>query len=123
MSTVTATTPADPFLDWLESPFIRVAGLRRHGQWYAIAEDYNIAGMGPTEEAAYLDVAVLVDAYLRSCHREGLSYREAWRRVPRRKKLMNVLRSTLARALRERAPAPLAEEGRFLLPTTLNGTR
>jgi hypothetical protein len=121
MSTTTATRQADPFFEWLESPFVRVAGFRKHGQWYAVAEDYNIAGMGPTEEAAYRDVAVLVEAYLRSCYRQGLTYKDSWRRVSRIKKLLYALRSTLARALRDRAPAPLAEEGRFLLP--LNGTR
>lgn len=121
MSTTTASRQTDPFLDWLESPFIRVAGFRKHGQWYAVAEDYSIAGMCPTEEAAYRDMSALVEAYLRSCHREGLSYRDSKRRAPRTKKLVYVLGSMLARALRHRAPAPLAEEGRFLLP--LNGTR
>jgi hypothetical protein len=42
MSASTASRQADPFLDWLESPFVRVAGFRKHGQWYAVAEDYNI---------------------------------------------------------------------------------
>jgi hypothetical protein len=106
----------DPFWTWVATPFIRVASSRRHGQWYAVAEDFRIATSGATESEAYYDLARMVEAYLRSCYREGLDYWSAMRRQPRRVKLLNAIRSNLARALKGRAPGSIAEEGRFLLP-------
>lgn len=112
---------ADPFWDWIESPFIRVASVRRHGQWYAIAEDYRIATSGATEGEAYRDLARIVEAYLRSCHAAGTDYWSSMRQLPRYRKLWNVVRALLARALKGRAPEPIAEEARFMLPQFLDG--
>jgi len=60
---------------------IRVSVTRDHGQYYACAEDFGIAGMGPTRGAALRDLAGLVDAYLRSYFAEGRSYEDALRRT------------------------------------------
>ncbi len=122
MSATQDKPKVDPFWEWVDSPFIRVAATRRHGQWYAVAEDFRIAGGGATEADAYRDLAKLVFAYLRDCQREGMDYWDTMRRIPRRRKLWNVVRSAVARLLRGRSPQPFAEEGRFLLPNFLNGT-
>lgn len=112
---------ADPFWDWLGTHFIRVATYRRHNQWYAIAEDFCLATSGKTEADAYRELARMVEAYLRSCHREGMDYWSSMRRLPRRVKLWHFIRSVCARALKGRAPEGVGEEGRFLLPDVLAG--
>jgi hypothetical protein len=110
----------DPFLQWLDSEFIRVAAHRKHDQWYAIAEDFDIVGMGPTEAAAHREVAGLVEAYLRSFHRDGLRYRDAWRPVPLRLRLRNMLVGLIARGLQPTpVRIPFGEESRTLLPGAL----
>jgi predicted YcjX-like family ATPase len=124
MSTTAApdTQRTDPFWEWVQQPLIRVASRREHGQWYAIAEDYGIASTGTTEAEAYRDLARMVEAYLRSCYRDGMEFWATMRRLSKWTKLKLLVRSILARALRGRAPEPLGEEGRFLLPDTLDGT-
>lgn len=79
---VGSPAPRDEFTAWLDSPVARVTRHRAHGQWYVVAEDFGIAGVGATQADAYWDVAGLLDAYLRSCFADGLSYQEALR--PRR---------------------------------------
>ena len=75
---------AGTFAEWLGTPIVRVSLARRHGQWYAVAKDLSIVGIGETEDEASRDVAGLVEAYLRSCFLEGVSYRTAvGRRVGR----------------------------------------
>ena len=65
------------FAEWLGTAAVRVSLARRHGQWYAVAKDLSIVGIGKTEDEASRDVAGLVQAYLSSCFLEGVSYRTA----------------------------------------------
>jgi hypothetical protein len=123
----TAQTPAtshsreDDFLDWLESPFIRVAAYRQHGQWYAIAEDFDVVGIGKTELAAYRTVAEMTEAYLRTFHREHRTYADAWRKIPFRARLVNIVRGLVARSLqRTQLQLPFAEETRWPLPVAFS---
>jgi hypothetical protein len=67
---------------WLVSPVIRVSVSSRHGQWYASADDFGIAGVGDSEADAYRDVSGLVETYLLMCFRDGLSYGDAVRDRP-----------------------------------------
>ena len=124
----TAARPAPPshdnFVDWLASPFIRVASYRQHDQWYAVAEDFDIVGMGATEGIATQEVVGLVEAYLRSYHRDGLPYEAAWRPIPFRGRLANVMRGFVARSLQwSHLPLPFSEEARVLLPVALGNGR
>ena len=77
--------PVDPvdFAEWIPTGFVRVAVTRHHGQWYATATDFDIAGVGPDEGAAYRNLIKLLTAYLRSYYDEGRPYVDAIRRSPR----------------------------------------
>ena len=119
-----AVPSPDTFVEWLDSPFIRVASYRQHEQWYAVAEDFDVVGIGTTEGAATQEVAALVEAYLRSYHRDGLSYRAAWRPIPVRARLAYVARGFLARSLQwSHVSLPFSEEARVLLPVALGNGR
>jgi hypothetical protein len=77
-----ATSSDSEFAAWLGSPVVRVTLLRKHSQWYAEAIDFGMAGVGLTQAAAFRDLAGLVEAYLRSCFREGMDYEATFRPVP-----------------------------------------
>jgi hypothetical protein len=88
------------FAAWLGSPIITVSVSRRHGQWYALSRELAIAGTGKTPHDACRDVTGLVQAYLRSCFIEGMSYRAALgRRAPRHRPRSPVVLFRAARTL------------------------
>jgi predicted YcjX-like family ATPase len=111
----------DPFWEWVEQPLIRTASVRENGQWYAVAEDYGIASAAQTEAEAYRELARMVEAYLRSCQRDGMDFWATMRRLPKWTKFKLLARSVWTRARRGRGREPLGEEGRFLLPDSSNG--
>lgn len=67
------------FRSWLESTVFDVAVRRQHDQFYAVAERFDVAGVGKTEDEALRDLAGLLDAYLRSYFGEGRPFSEAVR--------------------------------------------
>ena len=71
--------PPDRFAAWVDSHMVRVSLTRQHGQWYAVADDFGIAGVGRTKAAALRDAVGLVDTYLRSYFLGGRPYQEALR--------------------------------------------
>jgi hypothetical protein len=54
-----------------------------HG-WETLIPEYSIAGMGNTFDAAIKNAIELLDDYLSLCARDGLSFSEARRPLPRR---------------------------------------
>jgi hypothetical protein len=74
--------PADDFAAWLGSPLVRVSLIRQHDQWYAVAKDFGIAGVGPTQQAARASAASVLLAYLRACHADGRPFEQTLRRRP-----------------------------------------
>jgi hypothetical protein len=102
-----ATDRRPDFIAWLKhwsSPgFIGY----RHEQWYAIAPDFCIAGMGRTPYDAFHDLMTMVDSYLHSEYERGHSYEQA--------------RRPLGRITTLRLLLPLKHRKRFnLFPTTLH---
>jgi hypothetical protein len=121
MATVTGgaqkSEAPDNFVEWLDSERIRVSARRRHGQWYAEAEDFAVVAIGDTEDAAVREVAKLTEAYLRSYFEDGLTYRDAWRGGKRRRRVWNIVVGLVARMLAALgAQPPFAEEDRVPLP-------
>jgi hypothetical protein len=74
------------FAEWLPSLVIHVSVTRQHGQFYAVAKEFGIAGVGPTEDAACSNVARLIETYLRSYFREGRPYQDALKPAARRRR-------------------------------------
>lgn len=101
----------DEFFDWLGSPMVRVVASydHRYGQWEALAEDYRVASMGPTEVAAIRDLEGLLTARLLAYYEKGIAWEKTLRPQPRRRKLWNALRSIVARAAHQRRPFPVVE--------------
>src|SRR4051794_268797 len=56
---------------------LEVSLSRQRGQWYASADEFAIVGLGATKAEACRDVASLVEAYIRRCIADGMSYEEA----------------------------------------------
>ena len=107
----------DRFLEWLDDPFLRVAFTHRHGQWYALAMDFNVASAGDTELAAFRDLAGLVEAYLRDSHDRGRTYQQSVRRVPLALRTWITISSALFSGLPKLIrPKPLPSEARFVIP-------
>lgn len=67
-----------------ERPAIWAFLRQQGGQWHATAVDYSIVGSGSTPEEASESLRAMVEEYLRSCARNGLSAEEARRPIPPR---------------------------------------
>jgi len=76
------------FRDWLGSPVIDVTIRRQHGQFYAVAHLFDVAGVGKTEDDALRDLTGLLETYLRSYFNEGRLYSDAVRAPSRRRGLI-----------------------------------
>jgi hypothetical protein len=68
-----------------------------HDQCYAHAVMFNVAGVGPTEDAAVQDLGRLLSAYLMHFYREGRGVEEAVHRAPARLRVRLLLSSAVAR--------------------------
>jgi hypothetical protein len=72
---------ADPqFAAWLGgmSKFV-VRRTRKHGQWYSVAQDFLVAGVGTTKVAADENLVGLLNAYLWSWYANERPFAECWR--------------------------------------------
>jgi predicted RNase H-like HicB family nuclease len=72
---------ATGFRDWLPRLAVRTIVGRRQGQWYAVATDFCVVGMGSTEEAARENLSGLLHGYLRSFYERGRPFHEAKRPI------------------------------------------
>jgi hypothetical protein len=89
---------------------------KEHGQWYVLAEEFDITGMGDTEEAAYQDMLGLLAAYLSSHYADGASFEDAMRPIPAKLKrqirmqaALSAVRNAAARVL-SRTPRSQSQE-------------
>ncbi len=64
------------FADWLDPGVVQLATQRRHGQWYAIVLDYNIASNGESERAAIEDALQLMLQYWWASFKAGSTFEE-----------------------------------------------
>jgi hypothetical protein len=123
MATAPQTTAKDPFFDeWLPTDLVRVVVSQKHDQWYVVAQDFNIAGIGETKAEAERDLLRLVSTYLRSCYAANQSYEQARRPIPRRARFRNWLVATLRGVLKGAIPTPLPRTGRLKLRDLANPT-
>jgi hypothetical protein len=74
--------------------------IRRDGQWTALAEEFNVVGMGPSSEAALRNMDELLEDYFVVVAEEGDSFENAHRPIPLRMKVS--LRTRLALSMLRR---------------------
>jgi hypothetical protein len=86
-----ASTTREDFRDWLPAFSVRTVVGRRFGQWYAVATDFRLAGMGASEQEAKEDLSGLLEAYLRSFYVQGRPFVETVRPMSARTKLRLML--------------------------------
>jgi hypothetical protein len=81
--------PVDPaFLDWVPDGARLNLWLKpENGHWFALAEEFDITGMGSDPGGAIEDALHLVDAYLLAHFKDGVGYEAALRPIPLRMKL------------------------------------
>lgn len=107
------------FLAWIPAQAeVTIAFERKHEQWYALVEEFGIAGMGDTGLDAQRDAAGLLFVYLRSSFRDGCRFEDALRPISLRARLWLHIRSGLARLL-SRAEDTSPDERRMDLPQIL----
>ena len=111
----------DRFVAWLgphRSVLIALGrSLRDDSQWYAVAENFNVAGTGQTPDAAVENLTGLLDAYLWHYFEGGRAFEDAVRPVPRRLRAWIRLSSTLNRLFRRVWPPRFPREQRIDLPS------
>jgi hypothetical protein len=107
------------FESWVGDGFdLRVALWPEHGQWFALAMDFDITGQGITRQAAVHQMGQLLGAYLVAYFEEGASFSDALRPVPlpmRAKIRAESLLLSVLRSLDGRFE--LARERQYFLPT------
>ena len=50
-----------------------------HGQWHAVAIDFQLAGVGATKDAACRDLSGVLETYLRCVYEQGRPYEDSLR--------------------------------------------
>jgi hypothetical protein len=90
-------------------------------EWYAIVEDFNVAGTGRTANAALAETMELTADYVNACVRDGMSYLEALRPLPFRDRVKLHALALLNKPRKWLSQEPRAEEGKYLFPTGPNG--
>lgn len=114
-------TDENAFHEWLAKsryPF-RAAIKRKHGQYYMLALDFNVAGAGRTRRDAQHDLTRLLRAYLQSYFREGRPLEDAVRPVGWRTRIAIAL-GTLAWKGLDSAPHECSDCGDDLPEALLN---
>lgn len=107
---------AKAFAAWLPEDAVFRAAIKRTGDhWYALAEEFDITGMGETPNAALREMFDLIEAYLRAFFEEGRPFDDALRPIPLKLKVGIRAQSalgSLVRGLNGRLP----RERSYLLP-------
>jgi hypothetical protein len=116
---VTSPVRLDAFASWLGSPVIRVSLRRSHGQWYAVARDFGIAGVGRSQADAYRDVLRLVEAYLQAVFADGRPYTDAMRPMPNGRPLRAFITSVHRGLMRAQSRIAPGREREVVLPSAL----
>jgi hypothetical protein len=75
----TGSTERNTFYEWLARLSIYTTVGEQHGQWYAVATDFSVVGMGATKQDACADLTGALESYLRSIYDEQREMQSAWR--------------------------------------------
>lgn len=76
------------FLEWVpDGAKLHIWLTPDEGHWFALVEEFDITGMGATQDEAIDDARELVDSYLMSYMRDGAPYKDALRPIPLRMRL------------------------------------
>jgi hypothetical protein len=108
----------EAFDQWMRGLLsFRVALRREQGQWFALAEDFDITGMGESREDALRDMVGLLSAYLMAHFEDGTPFEQTLRPIPRRLRI-EIRRDTFLSQILERFAhrAPRNEEAQTLVP-------
>lgn len=73
------TQAAEDYIAWLPRWSTHGFVGHRHQQWYAVAPEFCLVGMGETPDEAHRDLMTLIDAYLHSHYAQGRSFEDARR--------------------------------------------
>lgn len=72
-----------PFMAWLGGYLrLRIATKRENGRWFALVEEFDITGMGDTENEAVQQMFDLLGAYLWAHFADGNTFADAKRPIP-----------------------------------------
>jgi predicted RNase H-like HicB family nuclease len=77
------------------------------GRWTALVQEFDIAGVGPTEEAALREMDELVRDYLQLLLREGASQKQARRPISRQRRVRLEARRMVASVRRRMSREPV----------------
>jgi hypothetical protein len=109
---------------WLPDDFdFRVATRREHGEWFALAVDFDVTGKGPTRSAAVRQMSELLGIYLAAYLIDGARFTDTVRPVPARLRLRIQVEDALGRALGRLirhmdGSLSLARENNYILPVS-----
>lgn len=108
---------AETFHAWLPEWFEITLATRREGdRWFALAEEFDITGMGNSEQAAKRDMLGLLAVYLVSHFEEGHAFETTWRPIPVRLKMVIRRDQMVNRAIRL-LRRPAGRETHLLVPS------
>jgi predicted RNase H-like HicB family nuclease len=68
--------------DWPEIIETRVWIGREDDYFFALCDEFDVIGQGPTPRAAFRQMVEMVDGYLHVCAAQGLSYHDVRRPLP-----------------------------------------
>jgi hypothetical protein len=105
---------------WIPDDFeFRVATKHEHGEWFALAVDFDVTGKGSTRGAALRQMCELLGLYLAAYLMDEVPFHDALRPVPARLRLRIQTEDALSRVTRHiYGSLPLARENNFILPVS-----
>lgn len=108
----------DALSAWLMGlPEFTVVTKRDHdGRWFALVEEFDITGMGDSEDAALKDMLGLLSAYLLAHFEDGTPFEETRRPIPRRLKLEIRAGSLMLHGVQRLAHRERGRERKMLYP-------
>lgn len=105
---------------WIPDDFdLRVATKREHGEWFALAVDFDITGKGATRATAVRQMADLLGLYLAAYLIDDVDFSNTLRPVPTRMRLRIQTEDAIGRLTRHiNGKVPLSRENNYLLPVS-----
>jgi hypothetical protein len=89
-----------PPAGWPDNFDVSIWLLKEEGQWSALATEFNVAGMGPDQDAALQNLQDNVSAYLVSYMADGATFNDARRRIPYKESVRLWILALVTTALR-----------------------
>jgi hypothetical protein len=106
----------DPPPDWPHVIRTKVFYGREDGHWFALDATFDVATIGATEDEALESLLGMVCSYLNSCVQDGMSFAEAQRPIPLRRRAKLRAEALLSKPLRIARANIGARESEMLLP-------